>query len=381
VNVLQLAAALPALVAGGGSWAACFFVLRRQWLVPVALAVGPALAGCVAVLLLRDIGHGADAAAFTTAWILAPAVFWAAASTGDRLNAAACWVLVGLGLLAQLVGIIDGGPRVTVGLPGLGDALTADICRLALVAATAVIAGPALRRLPVRRAKVERSLFGLAACWATSVLLCLGARDIGQAVLTLVLALVLLHSLTLRLASTGALAVLLLAGVGLGIAVMPHGVRRVERFVTIGQDKLIDQEEMAIYAASSGRLVGVGVGRGGLSVIGTTTGRDWLLAATGRVFGFCGVLAVLAALASLGSACLRLALGAETGRARVAATGAGIWVFVQLIVAAAGVFAVVPETGLAPPFFGAGRVPVLVFAAVLGLAAPAAPRARARRLR
>lgn len=371
--MLRLVPAFPLVAAGTSTWTAALLILRLRRMVPGVLAVAPMLVGGIGLLLLTELGV-ADAEPFAQAWILAPVLVVAAAFAVERIGAGGAWLLVAGGLSAQCWGIVDGGPAITARLPIVGDALTADLARLALVVTTAVVAGSAAHRITVREAMTAPHLVALASCWVGSALLSVAASDLGQAFVTVVLAAVLLHVITFRWQLT--VVVVLAMGLALvsAMAVLPHARDRVEQFTTLGASAELDQGKLALFAASSGGLFGVGPGHGHLSAIGSTTARDWLLAADARVFGFLGVLAVLGALGAAGSACLRLAAAADSGRHRVAATAVGVWTLLQVVIASAGVFGVVPETGLAPPFFGAGRVPVLVFAAAIGLAATAAQR-------
>jgi len=173
---------------------------------------------------------------------------------------------------------------------------------------------------------------------------------------------------TLTLASVGA------GVIGAAVIAFPHAIRRITSFLTPPSGDRVEQGQMALFASSSGRLIGHPAGGEHLQFVGSTLDDDFLLAAVGRVLGFCGVVAVIALVGLAGWACLRPAIDqAPSGFGTWMGVGAGICLLLQLVLAAGGVYGLMPATGVPVPMATGSGTSLLVTAALLGLVAGGRP--------
>jgi cell division protein FtsW len=373
------------LVVGGAAWyAAGRVALGRAASAAAAVWVAPMLGGAIGLAALASLDTEVPAFADVAPraavfWVLAAAAFAFASQIGTGLLQTMRLPLALGGLVIQASAFLLGSSaasRITLEIPGLGSFVTSELARVCLVAATGgvvVRVGPALNEPLTSR--VLRPLLGIGACWLASAAISLAARDTGAATLTVaVLAVSTLFVLgrpgpTLAITAAGGI------GVGVAAAAFPHAVGRIADFLSPPDGELVEQARMAMFASSSGRMVGHADGGVGLEHVGSTLDDDFLLAAVGRVLGLSGMVAVVVLVTVAALASLRAAEGEQPSSAQGwIAYAAAALLGTQLLLAAGGVFGVVPATGVPVPFMTGSGASLLATGALMGLVAAAIGR-------
>ena len=275
----------------------------------------------------------------------------------------------GTALLATtlLAGVEVNGAQRWLALPVLGLSFQpVEIAKWATVLAVAAWLAPGSGRVTPSPRRIYGGL-GLATAPALLLLL---QPDLGNAVLILGVACLLLFIVGapgryfLAPAAAGAVAL------AIHLAIHPYAVRRMVGFL----------DPWATASREGFQLVQsfVGFGRGGLFGVGLGDGRqklfylpeahtDFILALVAEELGLFGVLVVLGAFAALLVAGTRIARRAHGRFAALVAFGMTALLVVPAIVNAAVVTGLVPTKGMAMPFLSYGRTGILMSFAALGV--------------
>ena len=278
------------------------------------------------------------------------------------------WGLVLLLLVATLfAGVRVNGAQRWLPLPGIGSAFQpAELAKLATVMAVAVVLSRRDGHAPV-----PVSRFGIAIALAcVPAALCLFQPDLGNAVLLLGLAGLLLFIAGAPLRALAAPAVLASIGVAAYSILNPYAFRR-----WIGFLKPWDTSQEQGYQLVQSF---VAFGRGGLFGEGLGDGRqklfylpeahtDFILAVISEELGLLGVLVVLGAFAALLVVGVRIALRCRQRFAMLLSFGMTGLLTVPALINAAVVMGVAPTKGLTLPLLSYGRSSLLVSCLAVGV--------------
>jgi cell division protein FtsW len=278
------------------------------------------------------------------------------------------WILV-LGLLVAtlLFGDRVNGAQRWLAIPGTGAAFQpAELAKFATVMAVAVVLS---RRdghapVPVSRFGIAIALAGVPAA------LCLLQPDLGNAVLLLGLAGLLLFAAGAPLRALAGPAVLACIGVGVYSAANPYALRRWIGFLN---PWATSQEQgyqlvQSFVAFGRGGLFGVGLGDGRQKLFYLPEAHtDFILAVISEELGLIGVLVVLGAFAALLIAGVRIALRCRQRFAMLLAFGMTGLLTVPALINAAVVMGLAPTKGLTLPLLSYGRSSLLACCVAVGV--------------
>jgi cell division protein FtsW (lipid II flippase) len=127
-----------------------------------------------------------------------------------------------------------------------------------------------------------------------------------------------------------------------------------------------DQVAHAIWAFATGGASGSGFGFGDSQYL-PAGHTDLVLAAVGEELGVAGLLIVAFAYGMLTWRCFRIARGSPTDYGFFLATALGLFLIVPVLIMAAGVFGIVPLTGVVTPFLSYGGSAMVANFAALGI--------------
>jgi len=292
------------------------------------------------------------------------------------------WVVSIVLLAATLaLGVAGGGARRWLPLPGLGFAFQpVELAKLATVLAVAALLARRDGRAGVHTPRLGAAL----ALGALPAALCLAQPDLGNAVLLVGLAALLLFvaGADFRpLLAVGALGAVLVA---VYTALRPYALRRVLGFLDPWSRASAEgfQLVQSFVAFGRGGVLGVGVGDGRQKLFYLPEAHtDFILSVVAEEAGLVGVLLVLGGFAALLVAGLRIALAARQRFALLLAFGMTMLLVVPALLNAAVVMGCLPTKGLTLPFLSYGRTSLVVSCLAVGilLAVARAERARAAR--
>jgi cell division protein FtsW len=283
------------------------------------------------------------------------------------------WALV-LALLAAtlLAGVRVNGAQRWLAIPGTGSAFQpAELAKFATVMAVAVVLS---RReghaaVPISRFGIAIALAGLPAA------LCLLQPDLGNAVLLLGLAGLLLFAAGAPVRALAGPAVLASVGVAAYTAVNPYAFRRWIGFIDPWETSQAQGYQLvqSFVAFGRGGLLGVGLGDGRQKLFYLPEAHtDFILAVISEELGLVGVLVVLGTFAALLVAGVRIALRCRQRFAMLLSFGMTGLLTVPALINAAVVMGWAPTKGLTLPLLSYGRSSLLVSCVALGVLASVA---------
>jgi cell division protein FtsW len=278
------------------------------------------------------------------------------------------WGVTVLALAATpLVGIENNGARRWLGAPSLGLVFQpAEFAKFATVLAVAAV----LSRRDVRTGVSLRRVVAVAGLGALPAGLLLLQPDLGNAVLLVGLAALLLFvaGMNLRLLAAPALLGALLVGVY--IAKNPYALNRVVGFLSPWATAHSQGYQLvqSFVAFGRGGLLGEGIGNGLQKLHYLPEAHtDFILAVIAEELGLAGVLAVLGAFTALLVAGVRIALRTRQRFAMLLAFGMTALIAVPALLNGMVVMGLVPTKGLTLPLLSYGRSSVLASCLALGV--------------
>jgi cell division protein FtsW len=278
------------------------------------------------------------------------------------------WGATVLALLATLaVGIETNGAKRWLGVESIGLVVQpGEFAKFAAVLAVAAV----LSRRDVRDGVSLPRIAAVAALGGIPAGLLVLQPDLGNAVLLLGLAGLLLFVAGMNLRLLVAPALLGAVAIGVYIASHPYALNRVVGFLSPWKTAHSQGYQLvqSFVAFGRGGAFGVGVG-GGLQKLHylPEAHTDFILAVIAEELGLAGVLVVLGAFAALLYAGVRIALRARQRFAMLLAFGMTALVAVPAVLNGAVVMGLVPTKGLTLPFLSYGRSSVLATSLAIGL--------------
>jgi len=278
------------------------------------------------------------------------------------------WTLV-LALLAITLwaGVQVNGAQRWLSIPGTGSAFQpAELAKFATVMAIAVVLS---RRdghaaVPISRFGIAIALAGLPAA------LCVFQPDLGNAVLLLGLAGLLLFAAGAPLRTLVAPAALATLGVAAYSLLNPYALRRWVGFLKPWDTSQEQGYQLvqSFVAFGQGGLLGVGLGDGRQKLFYLPEAHtDFILAVISEELGLIGVLVVLGAFAALLVAGVRIALRCRQRFAMLLSFGMTGLLTVPALINAAVVMGVAPTKGLTLPLLSYGRSSLIVSCVAVGV--------------
>jgi cell division protein FtsW len=278
------------------------------------------------------------------------------------------WGATVLALGATLaIGIEANGARRWLGVASAGLVIQpGEFAKLAAVLAVSAV----LSRRDVRTGVSLRRVSAVAALGGVPAALLLLQPDLGNAVLLLSLAGLLLFVAGMELRLLLAPALVGALGVAVYVASHPYAWGRVVGFLHPWKTAHSQGYQLvqSFVAFGRGGLLGVGVG-GGLQKLNylPEAHTDFILAVIAEELGLLGVLVVLGGFAALLVAGVRIALRARQRFAMLTAFGMTALLTVPAVLNGAVVMGLVPTKGLTLPFLSYGRSSVLASCIALGV--------------
>jgi cell division protein FtsW len=278
------------------------------------------------------------------------------------------WAVTVLALAAtKLVGIEVNGARRWLGVESAGLVIQpAEFAKFATVLAVAAV----LSRRDVRTGVSLRRVAAVAGLGAVPAALLVLQPDLGNAVLLLGLAGLLLFvaGMSLRLlAAPAALGVLL---VGIYIVKNPYALDRVIGFLSPWATAHSQGYQLvqSFVAFGRGGLLGEGIGNGLQKLHYLPEAHtDFILSVIAEELGLAGVLVVLGSFAALLVAGVRIALRTRQRFAMLLAFGMTALIAVPALLNGMVVMGLVPTKGLTLPLLSYGRSSVLASCLALGV--------------
>jgi cell division protein FtsW len=288
----------------------------------------------------------------------------------------AALVLLGATLV---VGLVGGGASRWLSVPGAGFAFQpVEFAKLTTVLAVAALLG----RRDGRAAVVSRERLAVAlALGALPAAVAVLQPDLGNAVLLLGLAVLLLFVAGADLRPLLVIGALGAVFVGIYTAVRPYALRRVLGFLDPWSRSSAEgfQLVQSFVAFGRGGLHGVGIGDGRQKLFYLPEAHtDFILSVVAEETGLLGVLVVLGAFAAVLVAGLRIALAAKQRFALLLAFGMTTLLTVPALLNAAVVMGCLPTKGLTLPFLSYGRSSLVVSCLAVGILFAVARAGRAR---
>jgi len=305
------------------------------------------------------------------------------------------WALLGIGVVALFIQLnVHGWERlaipiflvclfllVVILIPGVGVEVKgatrwlqvgpirfqpAEAAKVAVV----LLLARTLSRHPDRLHNFRDGLLPQLCLVGAVVVLVLAERDLGNAVVTAVVALVMFFLAGARLRHLGGIALCGLPLAVLAVVVEPYRVRRILAFLHPWKDATgagwqITQSLMAI---GSGGLFGTGVGAGVQKrYFLPEPHTDFIFSVVGEEAGLIGALLLLLLFLLLAWRGVRIAARAPTPFAQLLAAGATTLITLQALLNMMVCTSMVPTKGLPLPFFSAGGSALVVDMACAGL--------------
>jgi cell division protein FtsW (lipid II flippase) len=208
----------------------------------------------------------------------------------------------------------------------------------------------------------------LAAMWAISMLLLIGQRDLGAALLFFTVFLAMLYVASSRAVYVWGGLVAFAAGAVLSYFVFALVRLRVEVWLdpwSQAKDQGY-QVVQGLVALASGGVIGSGLGYGYPGFIPAIQ-TDFIIAAIGEEFGLAGTLAVVALFLLLVYRGFRIALDANRDFSTLLAMGLTTVLGVQAFVILGGTIKLTPLTGITLPFVSYGGSSIVTNFIIIGL--------------
>ncbi len=284
---------------------------------------------------------------------------------------AACTVLLFAGWLDLPFAPEINGARSWFSLGALGSFQPSELLKLALVVYLGVFLGIRVKQGLIN--DFDKTILPLAVILGLVVFfVVLAQRDLGtgMATLMMVAAMLFMAGLSKRwFAIFGA--VVLVGGLVMTLA-YPHRMSRLTTFLKGDETSVSDDStyhiENAKIAIGTGGLFGVGIGN---SVQATgylpEVINDSIFAVMGEVFGFVGLVALIAIFVAMLLRILRTAEFLVDYRLKLMAAGVFGWFGSHVILNIAAIIGLMPLTGITLPLVSYGGTSMLFMAAALGL--------------
>jgi cell division protein FtsW (lipid II flippase) len=206
--------------------------------------------------------------------------------------------------------------------------------------------------------------------WGASLAVLFLERDLGASLLLFGVFIVMLWIATGRWAYLVLGVILFAIGAYVGYLAFSHVQVRVDAWLHAMDPKKVADEGYQLsqgwFALASGGLVGTGLGLGSPTLI-PYVGSDFIIAAFGEELGMLGVAAVLLLYVVLIGRGLRIAVERHDSFEKLLAVGLTTVLGLQVFVIAAGVFRLIPLTGVPLPLLSYGGTSRIATAVVLAL--------------
>ncbi|RBP99188.1 FtsW/RodA/SpoVE family cell cycle protein [Bifidobacterium xylocopae] len=215
-----------------------------------------------------------------------------------------------------------------------------------------------------------------AAGFAVSFILIMMGKDLGTAMIVVIIGLVAFFLSGFPLKWFLSAAVAGLAGI-IGFFVLGHGNRMQRIMAAYGKCSSDDlqgvcyQSVHGLYAMASGGLTGVGLGnsREKWNYL-PEAHNDFIFAVIGEEMGFIGAVLVILAFVVVGWCMLRVALTTPDSYARMVLVCLASWIVGQALINICVVLGLLPVMGLPLPFVSAGGTALVLCLAAAGVAVP-----------
>ncbi|ROR72911.1 FtsW/RodA/SpoVE family cell cycle protein [Bogoriella caseilytica] len=384
---LTITGAMPedfALHAAGAAGVALVGHLVVRWRAPYAdpviLPAALTLNGLGLVMIQRlslSHGGGADAplparqALWTlVALVAVAAVLWIVRDHRilRRYTYTAMVVGVGLLLLPMVpgLGVEVNGARVWIRAAGMSFQ-PGEIAKIVLAIFlagylvtkrdTLTLAGKKILGLQFPRA---RDLGPILLAWGASILVLVGQRDLGAALLFFGMFVAMLYVATERLSWILIGMLLFVAGAVAAGRLFTHVRARFDMWLDPFDPEIMDravhgswQTVSGLFGLAGGGLTGAGWG-GGYPATVPLAHSDFIVAAFGEELGLVGLLAILMLYLVLIERGLRVAIGVRDDFGKLFASGVSAAMAFQVFVVVGGITTLIPLTGLTAPFLAQG---------------------------
>lgn len=204
--------------------------------------------------------------------------------------------------------------------------------------------------------------------WAACILALLALNDLGTALLFFALFLIMLFAANGSAGQFAAGVIVFLGGMVLAYLAVPRVAVRVDNWRDPWSDPFGAgyQQIQAEFALSSGGFLGTGIGEGRPWLVPEVQ-TDYIIAAIGEEAGFLGVAVVITLYGLLTVRGVLIARLADDDYLKLLATGLTSALAIQAFVILAGVFRLLPLTGVTLPFVSYGGSSILVSLVIVGL--------------
>lgn len=208
----------------------------------------------------------------------------------------------------------------------------------------------------------------LVVMWALSMLMLVGQRDVGAALLFFCIFLAMLYVASARAVYVWGGLAAFLVGAYLCFLLFSHVRLRAEVWLDPWSHAQTQgyQVVQALVALASGGILGSGIGFGYPGYIPAVE-TDFVIAAIGEEMGLAGTLAVVALFMLLVYRGFRIALDARHDFSTLLATGLTTVLGIQAFVILAGTTKLIPLTGITLPFISYGGSSIVTNFILLGL--------------
>ncbi len=215
-----------------------------------------------------------------------------------------------------------------------------------------------------------KDLGPLILAWGASLAVLFLERDMGASLLLFGVFVVMMWVATGRWSYLILGLILFAVGAFIGYLAFSHVQVRVDAWLHAMDPTLVADEGYQLsqgwFALASGGMVGTGLGLGSPTLI-PYVGSDFILAAFGEELGMLGVAAVLLLYLVLVGRGLRIAVERHDGFEKLLAVGLTTVLGLQVFVIAAGVFRLIPLTGVPLPLVSYGGTSRVATAVILAL--------------
>jgi cell division protein FtsW len=283
---------------------------------------------------------------------------------------------LGLSFLLFLLGLFNSGLALCAGGAcrwydlGFVSFQPAEMLKFALLIYLAVFLGKRIQEGKLNN--VSETLVPVGIILAVSALLVIGLqKDLGTGVtlVGIVAAMLYIGGLKLRYFTLG-LAAVFAVGV-MFILAAPHRIERVQTFLNPATNDVASNYHItqATIAIGSGGLTGVGLGES-IQAFGYLPEaiNDSIFAIMGEIFGFVGVLAIMAIFFVLLFRLLKIVDHTVDPTQRIIVAGVFGWIATHAVVNVGAMVGVLPLTGVTLPFLSFGGTSLLFIMLAMGLA-------------